>query len=238
MGLFACLAGVLLVGFIIGRGTRGEEPTEQIYLNNAGPARPTPTGDEATAGREPLARAVRPGGGTATAEGTPQRRPPASSPTPKPSATGGRWDDEGPSRYIVNGDDDGGAAFALGAMESEVVRLVNVERRKAGCAPLRVDRRLTRSARAHSSEMADTGEFSHTSPGGGSPWERMEAAGYGNGGAENIGRGYTSAEQAVRNWMETTGHRRNILNCELKATGVGVVQGPDGPWWTQDFGYS
>ncbi|WP_344970557.1 CAP domain-containing protein [Streptosporangium fragile] len=235
MGLFACLMSVLLIGFIIGRNTRNEDPAEQIYLNNAGPASPTPTavrGDK-VAERSPLARVAHP---SATPTTRQERQTP--SPTPEPSDADDRWLDDGPSRYVINGDDDGGVAFALGAMESEVVRLVNIERRRARCAPLRVDRRLTRSARAHSSEMADTGKFSHTSPDGKSPWERMEAAGYGNGGAENIGRGYTSAEQAVRSWMETTGHRRNILNCELKATGVGVVQGPEGPWWTQDFGYS
>ena len=63
-------------------------------------------------------------------------------------------------------------------------------------------------------------------------------AGYGDGGAENIGRGYTSADEAVRSWMATSGHRHNILNCKLTATGVGAVDGPIGPWWTQDFGYS
>ncbi|MFC7645292.1 CAP domain-containing protein [Streptosporangium lutulentum] len=61
---------------------------------------------------------------------------------------------------------------------------------------------------------------------------------YGDGGAENIGRGYTSAEDAVQSWMATGGHRRNILNCKLTATGVGAVDGSTGPWWTQDFGYS
>ncbi|MFI6506596.1 CAP domain-containing protein [Streptosporangium sp. NPDC050855] len=235
MGMFACLAAVLLAGFFIGRNSREGTAVDQIYLDNAGPARATPT-DGAAAGRAdeqpdeqraPLARAVRP---TAS-----QNRRPRPSGAATPS-TGDRTGPGGPSRYLLNGDD--AASSALAAMEREVVRLINVERRRAGCGPLRMDRRLARSAGRHSAEMAARGALSHTSPDGTSPWERMEAAGYRDGGAENIGRGYTSPDEAVANWMKTSGHRRNILNCELRATGVGAVQGVDGPWWTQDFGYS
>ncbi|WP_329089981.1 CAP domain-containing protein [Streptosporangium sp. NBC_01469] len=229
MGVFACLLAVLLVGFIIGRGSRDEEAADQIYLNDTGPARPTPSG--ALAGqveRAPLARVAR-------STPAPQDQLPRS--TSSPSTSLGDSGDDGPSRYLLNGDGDG-ATSALGAMEREVVRLVNVERRRAGCAPLRIDRRLTVSARRHSAGMASAGRLSHTSANGTSPWERMEATGYRDGGAENIGRGYTSPDDAVRSWMGTSGHRRNILNCELRATGVGAVQGADGPWWTQDFGYS
>ncbi|MFD0655844.1 CAP domain-containing protein [Thermocatellispora tengchongensis] len=104
--------------------------------------------------------------------------------------------------------------------------------------PLRVDARLVKSARTHSREMARSGVFSHNSPNGGSPWKRMERAGYSDGGAENIGRGYQSAEEAVRGWLSSPSHRQNILNCSLAATGVGFSDGPGGPWWTQDFGYS
>jgi uncharacterized protein YkwD len=66
----------------------------------------------------------------------------------------------------------------------------------------------------------------------------MERAGYYAGAAENIGRGYVSAEEAVRGWLDSPDHRKNILNCEFRTIGVGVVSGPDGPWWTQDFGRS
>jgi len=231
-GVFVCLLAVLLVGFIIGRGSRDEKAGDQIYLNDTGPVRPTPSG--ALAGqveRAPLSRVAR---STPAPE---DRRP---RPTPSPGTSlgdaGGSGDD-GPSRLLLNGD-GGGVTSALGAMEREVVRLINIERRRAGCVPLRIDRRLTLSARRHSAGMASAGSLSHTSPDGTSPWERMEATGYRDGGAENIGRGYTSPDDAVRSWMGTSGHRRNILNCELRATGVGAVRGSDGPWWTQDFGYS
>lgn len=242
MGLFVCLAAVLLTGFVLGRGTRAEEPPDQIYLN-AEPVTPTstptpkPTAQvrpgRATDRRTPLVRVARP---SAMPTMTRERRPIRSSSAPSLENSIDGSANDGLSS-VINGGDQGGTP-ALAAMESETVRLVNLERGKYGCAPLRIDRRLTRSARAHSSEMAGSGELSHDSPNGGSPWDRMETAGYGDGGAENIGRGYTSADEAVRSWMATSGHRHNILNCKLTATGVGAVDGPIGPWWTQDFGYS
>ncbi|MBG0813615.1 CAP domain-containing protein [Planomonospora sp. ID82291] len=243
-GLFACLAAVLFLGFLLGRESRHEEAPGHVYLNEAGPAEPssaltTEPGDSPDE-RVPLHRVTRPAP-AASPSASRQRRPlPRASDGPRNVIDGSTHDDPG---YVLRGDgggDDGGhgVATALSAMEGEVVRLTNIERRRAGCAPLRIDRRLARSARAHSSEMALSDAFSHDSPDGGSPWDRMEAAGYRDGGAENIGRGYASAQEAVRGWMANPGHRRNILNCALAATGVGVVEGPGGPWWTQDFGYS
>src|SRR5690606_3948246 len=124
------------------------------------------------------------------------------------------------------------------SIENAVVRLVNRERRRVGCPPLQVDPRLVRAARQHSAEMAATNRLSHSSRNGGTPWQRMERAGYRYGAAENIARGYLTAEEAVRGWMAHRDHRRNILNCRIVSTGVGVKPGPGGPWWTQDFGYS
>ncbi|ACZ84123.1 CAP domain-containing protein [Streptosporangium roseum] len=238
MGLFACLMTVLLLGFLIGRGSRDEETPSQIYLNNAGPAKPTPTAT--TAGgrdghRAPLSRVVRP---SAT--------PVTTLPQPTPRATRAPHDSiddfgDDDSRYVLNGEggeDSPAVSTPLTPMERGIIRLTNIERGRHGCAPLRVDRRLVKSARAHSEEMAKNGTFSHNSPGGESPWDRMEAAGYRDGGAENIGRGYATAAETVRSWMATPSHRGNILNCKLTATGVGTMEGPGGPWWTQDFGYS
>ncbi|MEV7005456.1 CAP domain-containing protein [Streptosporangium sp. NPDC051022] len=246
MGLFACLMAVLLLGYLIGRGSRDTETPNQIYLNNAGPAKPTPT---AMAGhgrsdlRTPLGRVVRPTDAPVT-----PRQYPSPSVTRYPHGT---LDDpdtgEGP-RYVIKGGDENtgnddprniiASSSPLSALESEFVRLVNIERKRAGCAPFRIDRRLVQSARAHSAEMAASGVFSHASPDGTSPWRRMEAVGYRNGGGENIGRGFTSASEAVRGWLASKSYRGNILNCTLTATGVGVMGGAEGPWWTQDFGYS
>jgi uncharacterized protein YkwD len=123
-------------------------------------------------------------------------------------------------------------------MAARVVSLTNAARVQRGCRRLRVDNRLTRSARVHSLEMAKSGQFTHNSPDGASPWDRMDQAGYHAGAAENIGRGYTSPEEAVRGWLDSPDHRQNILNCHITTIGVGVVSGAGGPWWTQDFGYS
>ncbi|MEV8638159.1 CAP domain-containing protein [Streptosporangium sp. NPDC051023] len=244
MGLFACLLTVLLLGYLIGRGSRDEE-TPKIYLNNAGPAKPTQTA-MAGAGhpdpRAPLVRVVRP----TAAPVTPSERPDSRVTRPPHDSADDLGVDNGP-RYIIGGETQqygGGrentetSSSPLSSLESEFVRLVNIERRRAGCAPFRIDRRLVQSARAHSAEMAASDVFSHNSPDGKSPWQRMEAAGYRNGGAENIGRGFTSAAEAVHGWLASSSHRGNILNCALTATGVGVMGGSSGPWWTQDFGYS
>lgn len=120
--------------------------------------------------------------------------------------------------------------------ENEVVRLTNIERRRAGCRPLRHDARLRKAARGHSVNMRNRKFFSHTSPDGRSPWDRIRAAGYPAGAAENIAKGYPGPRAVVRGWMASRGHRANILNCSLKAIGAGAAFGPGGPWWTQDFG--
>ncbi|MFB4301541.1 CAP domain-containing protein [Actinomadura sp. NTSP31] len=124
------------------------------------------------------------------------------------------------------------------APENAVVALTNAERAKVGCDALRVDRRLVTAARAHSADMAAHDYFDHDSPNGDSPWMRMREAGYVGPGAENIARGYATAAAVVDGWMDSPGHRANILNCGLRAIGVGMATGPDGPLWTQDFGWT
>ncbi|MBO2452254.1 hypothetical protein J4573_34550 [Actinomadura barringtoniae] len=123
------------------------------------------------------------------------------------------------------------------APETLVADLTNQERAKAGCKPLKIDQRLVKAARAHSVDMALHDYFDHTSLNGDSPWKRMEDAGYPSPGAENIAKGYATAADVVDGWMKSPGHRANILNCELRAIGVGMRSGAGGPWWTQDFGW-
>ncbi|MFC7340549.1 CAP domain-containing protein [Saccharopolyspora griseoalba] len=121
------------------------------------------------------------------------------------------------------------------SVEGSVLSLVNVTRADAGCEPLRLDHRLNRAASAHSADMSRRGYFSHTTPEGVTFGERIRRAGYPKPGAENIARGQTSARQVVDDWLASSGHRENIVNCELRAVGIGVS--PDGQYWTQDFGY-
>jgi uncharacterized protein YkwD len=256
LGLLACLVSVLLIGVVIGRATYRVEEPDKLYLDNA-PSHPAgKVGAASDPSASPTPHTSQPGASRldASRAGLESMVPVAKSPEPRRTQPAPRADDGprrrpsntiegssggGPASLITPGGQDGGdRRTSLGAIENAVVRLVNLERRRAGCVPLYVDQRLVRSAREHSAEMASLNRLTHNSPNGDSPWERMEAAGYPHGGAENIARGYHTAEEAVRGWMAHRDHRANILNCRLTATGVGVRPGPGGPWWTQDFGYS
>ncbi|MEO3977285.1 CAP domain-containing protein [Streptomyces sp. CAU 1734] len=121
--------------------------------------------------------------------------------------------------------------------EAQVLALVNQERAKVGCAPVRFDSSLAALAGAFSSDMAARGFFSHTDPDGDSPWDRAEQAGVKNLGGENIARGQMDAAAVMNSWMNSEGHRANILNCDYKTLGVGVDMSAGGPWWTQNFGF-
>ncbi|MGY1455104.1 CAP domain-containing protein [Streptomyces sp. SS8] len=123
------------------------------------------------------------------------------------------------------------------AAEAEVLRLVNLERAEAGCRPVTADPELARLAEEFSQDMAARGFFSHTGPDGDTPWDRAEAAGIDNLGGENIARGQADAQAVMDAWMDSPGHRANILNCDYRTLGVGAHFAEGGPWWTQNFGF-
>ncbi|WP_410536223.1 CAP domain-containing protein [Streptomyces sp. KL2] len=123
------------------------------------------------------------------------------------------------------------------AAEAEVLRLVNLERAEAGCQPVTADPELAELAGEFSQDMATRGFFSHTSPNGDTPWDRAEAAGIDNLGGENIARGQADARAVMDAWMDSPGHRANILNCDYRTLGVGAHFAEGGPWWTQNFGF-
>ncbi|MBQ5567167.1 MAG: SafA/ExsA family spore coat assembly protein [Oscillospiraceae bacterium] len=120
------------------------------------------------------------------------------------------------------------------AYEQEVIRLVNVERAKAGLKALTEDWELSRVARYKSQDMHDLRYFSHTSPTYGSPFDMMKAFGirYRTAG-ENIAMGYRTPAAVVQGWMNSPGHRANILNASYTKIGVGYVA--SGNYWTQHF---
>lgn len=128
------------------------------------------------------------------------------------------------------------AAPADPSVEGQVLALTNQERAKAGCGPLVADSRLATLARAFSADMRDRNFFSHTNPDGVDPFQRAQAAGITNMRAENIAMGQPDPASVMTAWMNSAGHRANILNCSLRTLGVGVATGAGGPWWTQDFG--
>ena len=120
------------------------------------------------------------------------------------------------------------------ACEQEVVRLVNAERAKHGLAALTEDWELSRVARYKSQDMHDNGYFSHTSPTYGSPFDMMKSFGITyNYAGENIAMGYSSPEAVMTAWMNSAGHRANILSANFTTLGVGY--GADGGYWTQWF---
>lgn len=147
-----------------------------------------------------------------------QRFKPAPSPSRKPSEDAKR----------LTGD---------AALEAEVIDLVNAERRRARCPAVHLDEGLRSAARAHSADMAAHNEMSHEGSDGSSPWDRARRAGYDAALSENVAMGYATAEAVMDGWMNSPGHRENILNCEARATGVGLARSANGtPYWTQMFG--
>ncbi|MFF0007055.1 CAP domain-containing protein [Streptomyces tibetensis] len=167
-----------------------------------------------------------------TQEKTPEKKKPAATPSEKPETT--------PSRTATKAPRTPSASAALSgesAAAAQVLSLVNEERAKVGCSPVAANSALTDLAQSYSEDMAARGFFDHTDPDGRTPWDRAEKAGISNLGGENIARGQANAAAVMDAWMNSPGHRANILNCDFKTLGVGVELGSGGPWWTQNFGY-
>jgi uncharacterized protein YkwD len=121
--------------------------------------------------------------------------------------------------------------------EQQMVQLINQRRAEAGCGPVRSDDRLAQAAAAHSADMAAQAYFSHTSLDGSTPWDRAKRAGYEWPSAENIAAGNATAQATMDQFMNSPGHRNNILNCDHQAVGVGrATGGPYRYYWTQLFG--
>ncbi|MFE1326982.1 CAP domain-containing protein [Streptomyces sp. NPDC058741] len=167
-----------------------------------------------------------------TREKTPEKKAPAETPSAKPDTTPSRTATQAPKKP------SGSAALSQeSAVAAQVLSLVNEERAKVGCSPVAANSALTGLAQGYSEDMAARGFFDHTDPDGRTPWDRAEKAGISHLGGENIARGQGTAAAVMDAWMNSPGHRANILNCDFKTLGVGVEFGSGGPWWTQNFGY-
>ncbi|MFI7367308.1 sigma-70 family RNA polymerase sigma factor [Streptomyces sp. NPDC050149] len=120
---------------------------------------------------------------------------------------------------------------------AQIVALVNKQRAAAGCGALTEDAQLTDAAQRHSDDMAARNFFEHTNPDGAGPGQRVTDAGYRwSAYGENIARGQQTPQSVMESWMNSPGHRANILNCSFKNIGIGIHRASGGPWWTQDFG--
>jgi uncharacterized protein YkwD len=115
--------------------------------------------------------------------------------------------------------------------ETQILERVNEKRRAQGCKPLELDTRLVTVSKNHAEDMAQGDYFDHTSPDGTSPSDRAASSGFPHGIGENIAAGYSAAETVMAGWMNSPGHRANILNCAYTVTGIGYDPGSVGTGW-------
>ncbi|MFI9718166.1 sigma-70 family RNA polymerase sigma factor [Streptomyces sp. NPDC052396] len=207
------------------RGQSASEPSQVRALNDRTQSvvSPSPSAS-ARPSASPSPKAKPSASASHTAK--PSARP--STEAPEPSATSER---PVPKPVSPTVDD------ASGSLAQQVIALVNAERGKVGCSPVRNNSQLAAAAQRHSDDMAARNFFDHTNPDGQGPGERITAAGYQwSTYGENIAYGQATPASVMDSWMHSPGHRANILNCSFKDLGVGINQAPGGPRWTQDFG--
>ena len=206
----------------VGEGTGGNVPP------------PSPGDGERPQGPGSGERPSEPGGGSSGDDSS------------QPSDPGGNGNGNGSENGNSGGKGNGNGSSESGnsrpsateTAEAEVLSLVNEERDDAGCKPLKNDPELEELAGEFSRDMGILGFFSHLAPDGTTPWDRAEDAGILELGGENIARGQEDAEAVMDAWMDSPGHRANILNCDYRTLGVGAYLSDDsGPLWTQNFGY-
>ena len=124
--------------------------------------------------------------------------------------------------------------YEVSAFEQKVLELTNAERAKQGLSPLAIDLELSKVARIKSQDMKNQNYFSHNSPTYGSPFDMMSQFGIAySAAAENIAQGQTTPEEVVQAWMNSQGHRENIMNANYTHIGIGYVA--EGHYWTQMF---
>jgi uncharacterized protein YkwD len=226
----AVVVGVLLLAFGAG----------------AAVLRPSLTGGDSGSNGAASDRTDEAGGTGAFGVAVPATASPSASPppTPKPTATKGAparktspTPRRSPSRTTTRPATGGGTSTAQSGDENKVVEITNQERAAAGCGPVKVNTKLASAARLHSQDQAEHNNMSHTGSDGSSPWQRSERAGYTNAIGENVAAGYRTPAAVMDGWMNSDGHRANILNCDAKAIGVGLAYASNGtPYWTQMFG--
>lgn len=125
--------------------------------------------------------------------------------------------------------------------QSEMLASINARRAAAGVAPLRACASLDRAAAAHSADQAAHEHMSHTGSNGSNAGQRITAAGYlgWRAWAENVAVGYPSVASVMNGWMNSSGHRANLLSASYEHVGVGLAHSASGtPYWTQNFGRS
>ena len=211
--------------------TKAPDPTEAPKPTEK-PATPTPTATPSpeptstpkpvtpkpTKAPEPTEKPVTPTPTEKPATPTPTATPiPTATPTPTPSPE---------------------PEMSVEEMASEVIRLTNIERVKAGRSPLQYHAGLQRAAMVRAEEI--TRKFSHTRPNGTDSSTALYENGVACDGGENIAAGQKTPEAVVRAWMNSSGHKATMMQQSITHIGVGVCKSPiTGQWlWVQDFSYN
>lgn len=127
----------------------------------------------------------------------------------------------------------------VNALATDIATGVNASRRANGQAPLEFNQQLSRAAMRHACDMLVNNFFDHRGSDGSTSQRRVKATGYRDCiVAENLAWGYPRPEQIVDGWMKSAGHRRNMLHPRIEEFGVGITQGPKGPYWVLVMGKS
>lgn len=120
----------------------------------------------------------------------------------------------------------------VNALATEIAAGVNANRRAQGQAPLAYNRRLSQAAMAHACDMSVNGFFGHQGSDGSNIQRRVRNAGYRDCVvAENLAWGYPSSQQIISGWMNSSGHRNNMLHPRVAEMGIAVTEGAKGPNW-------
>ncbi|WP_431878437.1 CAP domain-containing protein [Micromonospora marina] len=213
-------------------------------------------GTKRTSADAPVAAAPQAPGGTDEApadaltpeSASPSAVPTTAAPSPTKKATPKPNRSTAPSRQQERSSAPGGgtsgggttstkatATTGLSAELQKVVTIVNQERAKAGCKALTVNAKLNLAAQRHSQDQADHQKMDHKGSDGSQPWDRVKRAGYSyRMVGENVAWNYQTPAAVMEGWMNSEGHRKNILNCSYTQIGVGVARS-NGPYWTQVF---
>ncbi|MGC4766567.1 CAP domain-containing protein [Micromonospora sp. DT46] len=220
-----------------------------VALTGDGPAT-DPTAVDDTVAAAPVLPGGEPAPGDTLAPPTPSATP-STAPTtarPTPSATKSTRSTPAPSRTTApsrrsaerstapaGGGTKAPVSSGGGSQASQVVALVNAERAKAGCGAVSVDDKLTTAAQRHSQDQADHRNMSHTGSDGSNVGTRLDRVGYSwRTYGENVAWNQKTPAAVMDAWMNSSGHRANILNCAFTEIGVGVANS-NGPYWTQVF---
>ncbi|MFY1627162.1 CAP domain-containing protein [Micromonospora sp. WMMD735] len=234
----AAAAATLVVSLGIGAVLLPDDDgnTDRAALDEPVATAPVITGT-APSSSAPASPSASPSPSPTSASPSPSR---TATPTPTPSRT------QAASRQTARGGSGSVAPAAPpttraavsgggGSQTQQVVDLVNAERAKAGCAAVTVDAKLTLAAQQHSQDQADHKTMTHTGSDGSNAGQRLDRAGYAwRTYGENVAWNQPTPAAVMDAWMNSPGHRANILNCAFTEIGVGVANG-NGPYWTQDF---